>query len=730
MPIIPKIISTQKAGLLQLPRSTPDSFGAAGFKGLAQFGGTMKAVADRIKKDADASEAVRIRVEASRQMTDGILQLDQTADHTNYFTQYSEKEKGIREFVESEAKTKGLSPAASNALNQDIEVWLARQRTGVLQEQRKRTVLHQRATGLDKLSNLAKQAARAKDLKERQDLMEMGRREIKVLTSSGALNAAESRKWRETFEKDVLKQRQAFFDGELQDRLSLLLNKGVTEPENADIYQNEGIRLIDRASADWLPKDKVTETKAAFRNALWEGVVGARIKEDPEGVRDELDAGNFNRQLDPDALIRLKAAADREIYQRDRLAEAERKERERQVGKVVSDFEASKMAGFGWRGTVSERQLAQAVKRTEHEARYLNIVAASAALEKFQRLSPIAQEQLLREESRGQKTGVEVKFIRILEQAHTATKQGLKNDPLTFAVKQGVIPAPQPLNVQDSESLEERSRLARIAEDHYGVSVSPLSDDEAGQIASFLETAPADQRIMLFRQLALGLDAQHIKAVAGQLTKKGDKVTALSMGLSVEAPQVASGILRGKDTVRDNPHIMPSGLDLVTARNDLNSIILGAYQHNSEEHSAVAEAAMNLYAFKSWQARDMSGVYDSDRLTQAVNEVTGGLLTINRGFLRGSFTIQPPRRGMKEGEFEKVLNLADYSAAKGFTAEDIKENGFFESIGDGKYLVKFGPGYVQSDNGPFILDLSNVAIPDAPPAPDVEDILNLPMAAL
>ncbi len=379
MPIIPKIISTQKAGALELPRSTPDSFGAAGFKGLAQFGGDMKAVADRMKKDADASEAVRIRVEASRQLTDGLLELDRTADHTNYFTQYSEREKGIREFAKSEAEAKGLSPAASNALNQDIEVWLARQRTGALREQRKHTVLHQRATGLDDLSTLAKQAARAKDLKEGKTLTEMGRAKIKALTSGGSLNAAESRKWQETFEKEVAKQRQAFFDGELQDDLGLLLNKGVTEPDNVSDYQREGDHLIDQAAADWLPDDKVAEVKAGFQNALWEGAVGARIERDPEGIKTELDAGVFNRQLNQAGLIRLKGAADREIYQRARLAEAERKERERQAGKLVSDFEASKMAGFGWRGTVSERQLAQAVKGTEHEARYLNIVAASAA---------------------------------------------------------------------------------------------------------------------------------------------------------------------------------------------------------------------------------------------------------------------------------------------------------------------------------------------------------------
>jgi hypothetical protein len=60
---------------------------------------------------------------------------------------------------------------------------------------------------------------------------------------------------------------------------------------------------------------------------------------------------------------------------------------------------------------------------------------------------------------------------------------------------------------------------------------------------------------------------------------------------------------------------------------------------------------------------------------------------------------------MTEGEFKDLLNVADYSKAKEFKADDIKKHGIFESIGDGKYLVKVGPGYVQSESGAFVLDL-------------------------
>ena len=67
-----------------------------------------------------------------------------------------------------------------------------------------------------------------------------------------------------------------------------------------------------------------------------------------------------------------------------------------------------------------------------------------------------------------------------------------------------------------------------------------------------------------------------------------------------------------------------------------------------------------------------------------MQEVTGGLLRIRGGIFSRGYNIQPPRYGMSEGEFKDLLNVADYSKAKGFKAEDIKKHGIFESAGDGE----------------------------------------------
>lgn len=76
--------------------------------------------------------------------------------------------------------------------------------------------------------------------------------------------------------------------------------------------------------------------------------------------------------------------------------------------------------------------------------------------------------------------------------------------------------------------------------------------------------------------------------------------------------------------------------------------------------------------------------------------------------LRVATRFNRPSTGMNESQFADLLMKADYSEAKGLTKDDILKHKTFESIGDGRYLVRVGPGYVQSDKGPFVLDLGSI----------------------
>jgi hypothetical protein len=86
------------------------------------------------------------------------------------------------------------------------------------------------------------------------------------------------------------------------------------------------------------------------------------------------------------------------------------------------------------------------------------------------------------------------------------------------------------------------------------------------------------------------------------------------------------------------------------------------------------------------------------------------VLSVGGGLFSRGYAVQPPRYGATEADFRDLLARADYSRARGFTKDQILKHGVFESVGDGKYLVRVGPGYVHGDDGKtFVLDLGQVA---------------------
>src|SRR5206468_10971229 len=122
-------------------------------------------------------------------------------------------------------------------------------------------------------------------------------------------------------------------------------------------------------------------------------------------TRDELKAGKYDQYLSNHSILALRGDADTEVDRIERKQEAQRKENERQVGKLVSDYKEAKMSGFDWRGAVSESRLGQLAQGTEHEVDFKNIQAASRILGLFNQETPAAQADYLRAIASGVKTG-------------------------------------------------------------------------------------------------------------------------------------------------------------------------------------------------------------------------------------------------------------------------------------------------------------------------------------
>lgn len=523
------------------------------------------------------------------------------------------------------------------------------------------------------------------------------------LGDRGFLSADQAGDYFNNFEEGVRKGRAARFGVALTGELDQMVNGATTGSQPAEELFKAGVAKID-AFTD-MPLAQRENLKSKFKDSLWTGAMEGRIEKDPFKADEELRSGLYNDRIDQQSLRFLKNKASTEIDRIARQGEAIRKERERQIGKSVDDFKGAVMNGFPWSGNVAN--LAASVRGTEHEKEFLETLGDSQELFTFGQMAPLQQEDYLRAKSQGAKSGSEAQLFKKLEAAHEQTKSGLKEDPLAFAIRRRAIPNLSSFDLNNPNSLKERSLAAGIVENRYGVPASPLSDDEAQTLSDKFSKAPADKQVTMLQSLRSGFEDRHLRAVAGQIAKKkDDPVLAYAMGLSVDSPEAASRILRGRDIMKDNREIMPKGADLKTAQDKIASALSEAYKHNPEHYSAVSDAVMTVYAFKSWQQKDLSGDINTSRLEEAIKEASGGVITVGRGFFGGGYTVQPPKAGMNETQFLDLVKRADYSKARGMKAADIQKHGILESVGAGRYLVKIGPGYVQSDKGPFVLDLN------------------------
>ena len=178
---------------------------------------------------------------------------------------------------------------------------------------------------------------------------------------------------------------------------------------------------------------------------------------------------------------------------------------------------------------------------------------------------------------------------------------------MTLGVMRRVIP---PLDLKNPASMQALDAAAGIVEQRYQLgTVPPLSDQQANALKAQIDAAPANAKVNIYRDLRNGFSDERVKAIAAQLAGKKESITALTMGLSMEAPRAASTILRGQEILKNEPKVGLTGAELSAARDRINSNLGSAYQFNVEHHATVTDAALVAYAAKSWQAKDLSGTF-------------------------------------------------------------------------------------------------------------------------
>jgi hypothetical protein len=338
-------------------------------------------------------------------------------------------------------------------------------------------------------------------------------------------------------------------------------------------------------------------------------------------------------------------------------------------------------------------------------------------------------------------------LMKDLQRKTQAITKGLDDNPIATAATNfpDKVKVPPPLDFSNDQALaagmQARGQVAQFAAQNWQTSPRSALDsadvaqvqgllanpDPAvkGRVFNALSVLPEDVRNATLAKIGSGHPDLMVSAAAGSLMR-GENA----------APDVAASIIRGQQAIKTNPEFLPKGDGQTAAftqefnqRIPASTFSLAARTDASGPYAVAQGMVKARYADLSAQSADTTGTFKKERLEQAVNDVTGGILDYHGGKLIA------PRRGMSQADFDRTmygLTDADFAGVTTLSGEPITANfvrnyardirdttgtATLESVGDGRYYVKLGkdplkPVYAyQGANGEmpvkFMLDLRN-----------------------
>jgi GH24 family phage-related lysozyme (muramidase) len=323
-----------------------------------------------------------------------------------------------------------------------------------------------------------------------------------------------------------------------------------------------------------------------------------------------------------------------------------------------------------------------------------------------------------------------------LEKQFVRQNKMVREDPVRFHVESGGVPPP-PLNVASSPDfragLMARSRISSTVAKDQGIPPgSALAEAELPSVKAALDAADPAGKARIFADMAVGIPDE--KVLAATMHKLGADaphamVQVFAGMIQRQDPRVAQSILRGQQAIkadkRNDPLQEGEKKDVFNAALDAalpeGAFSLAGRTNPLGSYATMRNATIARYADLTAQDPNSKHEFSEERLKQAANDVTGGVLRFNGGNLIA------PKRGMTQDNFDGVMygltdtDLAGVGTPGGqiITADYMRQNGHLEAVGEGLYLVKFGaegpnktPTYAQKfdvsgESSPFLLDLKD-----------------------
>jgi uncharacterized protein YcbK (DUF882 family) len=319
-------------------------------------------------------------------------------------------------------------------------------------------------------------------------------------------------------------------------------------------------------------------------------------------------------------------------------------------------------------------------------------------------------------------------ILRSVVAADKSITQQLTDNPIGYAVSALKVPPPEPLDMRGAPDalmagLKQRQLAVDVLENRgMAQDVSALQPQDLQAVKDYMASATPEEAIGVLHAMASSLsDKTFQNTTAAMAGKDGGQAMAVAGALYSDNPQVAESVLRGSKLLLQNAKLAPKeGQEYNAAVTE--ALPLRVFANGMEKgRQDLIGAARARYADLSAQEGDESGEVNTDRLTRAVSEITGGFVSHN------GEDIIAPVYGMNQEQFDAMLAkngpslLSGAVTAEGepVTLENLTQEGRLRSVGNGEYLIEFGshtgyPTYARAksdrlsrDGGakPFILDL-------------------------
>ena len=379
------------------------------------------------------------------------------------------------------------------------------------------------------------------------------------------------------------------------------------------------------------------------------------------------------------------------------------------VGRQLTALNDSTLAGF--EPTLDQFAPVMAAARgTELETDVQQAIALANSTRAFRNAPPVVQERLLAEAEAGVRTEP-TKFDRRVVGAWRSIydnqrRQAVAN-PVAFAVQQGIVPPPQPLDLSNpreaGSALAERFSIARGVAARYQTPFKPLTDAETEVVSSVLAAATIEQKRNYFGQLAeaAGGDLGGYMGIMAQLAPDQPVVAIAGSAAARGRAQAADLMLRGQSILQPSKkadgkpdggglYPLPPETDL---RMRFDGYVREAFSGKPEARNAHYQAAKAIYAALSVDAGDRdSKVLDADRWEQAITQAIGPIEKYQgrRIVMPHGYTYDLFRDGLRQ-RLENVVSSGRLDAS--WTLPRLLELPL-ENVGDGRYVLKAGDGVV------------------------------------